>query len=743
MKTNLSLLFVFSFLLLTGCNSTEEKEEKVLPIQRKLALRMSTSETNISDKVNQQEISNLSGYLFEGGILTEIYPNLSVNDAGIVGGMSVPDKTDAHLYLLANIGELPEAGLFIKGSFLENSLKDLALVSEPFLKQGAPLAMAGYRDIGSILSEKDTEFSLTRSFARIDIEPASGIAIKNILVDHVAQSGYLLPQSSVQIPANTVKGQLEKNYEQPLETKEEGVFYFYEQTGDAPTVTVTAQIDGKEEILTTTLPDTILRNQIYYLKITSEGGIVEKKPAFTVSPQLDIIEFDAAAKTLEVIVTCRDQDVELNVTRAGDTWLRVGEVQTDASNPLKKTFTIQVFENSSGSLRFGKVIIKADDTTHEYFISQSEEKVTLPYTVEFKYKGVALGENLRVPAKGAKGTLTMKSSSGEIDEDGFLSLRAAEGTSWVKIGNEFSFSFSDQIYHDCAGSFLEFDENLGDERQMTAEFYSKTSGIVYHRMYFIQEASVDYINLSATSLNADRYGNIFDEPFALEVESNQVWELRCMADWVKLRYTPGNRSQTVEVAIEENQSGSARNAELEFIIGGNTIKQFPISQSVTENSTFTLKYEINLIMTTINDRFKGTLATNPSIIYYANDVQIYNPGTSAISPDETIKRQSGNPYGFIVDAPASFNRIEVNNIADRLLVYRNYRGTAASQPNNGGITIRNSNYSQSIFRRISFTLPIPAGVRRTQKVVYNMTINNITNNAAHDTPIITHTIEEQ
>lgn len=269
MKAN--LFFIFSFILLMGCST----EENISPIQKQLLLRINTSETATYDRVNTQEIDNLSGYLFENGILSEVYSNLSVGNGGSVKGMTVPDKPDAHLYLLANIKNALEDRLFIKDSFSEASFRTLVLVSEPLSGKGVPLAMAGYRDVGSILADEAMEFGVTRSFARIDVDPASGVAIKSISVEHVAQSGYLLTQSSVQTPENTKWGELEKNYDHPLEAKEEGIFYFYEQTGLAPVVTVTAQINGREKTVITTLPDIIKRNHIYNLIITTDGVGIE------------------------------------------------------------------------------------------------------------------------------------------------------------------------------------------------------------------------------------------------------------------------------------------------------------------------------------------------------------------------------------------------------------------------------------------------------------------------------------
>lgn len=459
---------------------------------------------------------------------------------------------------------------------------------------------------------------------------------------------------------------------------------------------------------------------------------------FTVSPVENVIELDANAATRKIIVTRRDKDVQLTVTRVGDAWLRINPIEEDTANPLVASFDIQVFENTDRLPRTGKVMIKSSGMSYEYVINQSDTKDELPFTVEIKYNGAVLGDELRVPAKASGGRLEVTNSTGRVEEDGTLYLRAAHGDAWAKINHEWSLYDPDAIYHGRSQSLLEFGENIGEERQMIAEFYSRKSGKVYHRTTFIQAASSDYLNLSSTSLDVDRFGNIYDEPFALQVQSNAVWELKCAASWITVNYIVGTRSQIVKIVVDENQTGQPRSAQLEFVADGNVVRTFPITQSVDESATFTLKYELNLELNTIENRFMSYLPTTHAV-YYANDVQIYNPGTSS-NGDETIKIRANGTYGFVADAPATFNKLMVSNIRDRLLVYPGYRGVATNQYNGGGITVANTKYAQSFFRQIRYNLPIPGGVKRTQKVVYKILINNLTGNAQHDTPIITYTL---
>lgn len=312
------------------------------------------------------------------------------------------------------------------------------------------------------------------------------------------------------------------------------------------------------------------------------------------------------------------------------------------------------------------------------------------------------------------------------------------GVCWAKIGNAVSTIWQDRIWAGRTDCLLLFEENTGEERSLEVEFYSRDPELVCKRLTIIQEKAAGYLTLSTASLEVDRYGNEYDFPLELGVESNAVWSIACDADWVVADYRQGVRKQTVNVLVKENTGGVARNTTLRFMAGGKVMKEFPISQSAAENSSFNLKFELNLELSTAGDRFR---AYNNGNAFYPDRIEIFN----ALSlGDATAKIYSSAPYGFVADAPGSFNRLEITDFRDQFFVYRGYKGVAASQSyRNGGITIGNSQFSYPFFRQIYFTLPIPAGVKRTQMVRYKIVINNITANQSHDTPVITYEVIEQ
>lgn len=154
-----------------------------------------------------------------------------------------------------------------------------------------------------------------------------------------------------------------------------------------------------------------------------------------------------------------------------------------------------------------------------------------------------------------------------------------------------------------------------------------------------------------------------------------------------------------------------------------------------------LTYELALELSTVDNGFHGHNNYNGAD-YYPDRVEVYNAYPS-VWGDRTAKTQTAMPYGFCTDAPRSYNRLSVPAFGDEVFVFRGYRGEAGSQYNSGGITIVNARFSQVFFRQIRFTLPIPAGVLPSQKVVYRIVVEHITANAEHDTPQISFEIVDR
>lgn len=273
MKFKLLLFLLLSLSFMISCDTREEVPSSA---SCQIVLRMGMPGSNTLEAVNPQQITDLGGYLFESGILIKKYPSLTVDANGVVGGMIVPINPDASLYLMANVADLMDENVYLgEGITTEDDFKKVFVTSDPLPAVGADFVMTGRHDVSDILSAKRAEFALTRAFARLDVEPTPGVVIEKIVVNQVAKAVFLFAQDPVETPVDPERGTLEKIYESPLDAKEEGVFYFYEQTGDKVEAVITARIDGVKNILKAILPDVIRRNHTYNLRVTKVNANIE------------------------------------------------------------------------------------------------------------------------------------------------------------------------------------------------------------------------------------------------------------------------------------------------------------------------------------------------------------------------------------------------------------------------------------------------------------------------------------
>lgn len=273
MKLKLLLFLLLSLSFLMSCDTREDVPSSA---SRQIVLRMGMPGSNTPEAVNPEQITDLSGYLFESGILRKRYPSLTVGANGVVEGMIVPVNPDASLYLMANVAKLMGESVFMEeGITTEDDFKQLFVTSDPLPAEGAAFVMTGRHDVSDILSAKRADFVLTRAFARLDVEPAPGVEIEKIVVNQVAKAVYLFEQDPLETPVDSDRATLEKIYESPLTEKEEGTFYFYEQTGGMVEVVITARIDGVKNELKAKLPAAIRRNHTYKLRVTKVYADIE------------------------------------------------------------------------------------------------------------------------------------------------------------------------------------------------------------------------------------------------------------------------------------------------------------------------------------------------------------------------------------------------------------------------------------------------------------------------------------
>lgn len=350
------------------------------------------------------------------------------------------------------------------------------------------------------------------------------------------------------------------------------------------------------------------------------------------------------------------------------------------------------------------------------------------------YDGKTLGNSLLIPA-----LVTDKSIDITTSPQLFRTYKLRNGSGeacWARIIS-IGVGSPNQIKEADMYSKLSFEENFGPERKMTLEFYDITQPhAVYKQVVVTQQAASNYLNLSTQAISADKMGTVYDIPFEVNVTSNLSWTIEASDAWIDVKYTPGVKNQLIKIDLEINDTGAARSGSVRLMAAGREVKRIQISQSAVESASFTLRYELNFDLTTYGNWFthKGQ--------YYPDEAHMYNY-YSAEFGDETAKIRSSQPYGFVVDAPASFNKIEVRGFRhDKFLTVRNYSGQAT--------TIRNANMSvmcyrigYPFFRSFRVNIPIPAGVKRHQMVRLDMQFVDTQHIMYYPVPTIQTTIIDQ
>lgn len=291
-------------LLLAGCTADKEVFDLESIRSGTLMLRMAGQEGSPDGTADAGSIKDLTGMLFEGGVLTDVFSGLSLGEGGEVKGMTVPDAPGARLYFLANAGGLTGEKP-VPGSLFEHDFRKMTFASELRPEQGGALVMTGYCELGSQPQYEKAEALLTRCFARFDVEPAEGVTVSFIRVDDVAQSVYLFGQETVKSPEDVQRVTLERIFDAPLTGRQEGVFYLYEQAGQELQVEILAEVNGVKNKLTAALPDVIKRNHVYNLKVTavgahvqllvqeqpwSEGDVIEATPDLSQKVKVDVTQ---------------------------------------------------------------------------------------------------------------------------------------------------------------------------------------------------------------------------------------------------------------------------------------------------------------------------------------------------------------------------------------------------------------------------------------------------------------------
>lgn len=226
-----------------------------------------TGLTGVSEDNQGGEVENLKGFRFEDGILKEIFPSLTVDEAG--NCLISPSEKKGELYFVAN----PEA---VDGmEELAAGVTDLAdfmrlrLVSGRIGSGVLPMTGSMPLDEGG-----ESVVRLKRSVARVDLSSFSkGISIRSVKIGNVWQTGYVNPQSKVATPDGAGKDDFQVAYDDgEFSNGKRTVLYLVEQYNRELEVEIVIDYKGAWHRLTTHLPEVIERNTVYALHVRGHGA---------------------------------------------------------------------------------------------------------------------------------------------------------------------------------------------------------------------------------------------------------------------------------------------------------------------------------------------------------------------------------------------------------------------------------------------------------------------------------------
>lgn len=221
------------------------------------------------DLEGENEIKDMQACLFQDGVMTQVYEDLTSTDAGY--GLQV-DRLEGRLYMLANLSGKIDLNTMLLSSTSE----------EDFFKTAIDMGSDGNTVnffTGVVeLSGPDT-YSYTagmeRGVARFDLAVTSGsqpVKVKKIEVTNVAQKGYLrTPSEGVSTPDAAGSSSVTVEFDEPVTDASQGFLYLYEQKNTGMQIIVTVEAAGQEKILTKSFSGDINRNTVYAIKVNKSN----------------------------------------------------------------------------------------------------------------------------------------------------------------------------------------------------------------------------------------------------------------------------------------------------------------------------------------------------------------------------------------------------------------------------------------------------------------------------------------
>lgn len=261
-------IYVCLFLLFCGCTAEEYTSGALSgDAVRVRMLASAMTEGEISDAENQ--INEVSGFRFEGGILREVFTSMTPDVSGFL--QFKPSEVKGTVYFLANAATVVQNRNLQIGQTTLDDFLSLEATSGEMTANG--LVMSGKFSLDEELIS--SAVALKRSVSRIDLDSSfEGVQVNRVRIEDVVQKGYINEQSEeVRIPSGAESVNMEKDFTSvPFSGGTETLFYICEQGTEPHAVEIqVTTADGAWHVLKTTLP-VVKRNTVYTLKVYGNGA---------------------------------------------------------------------------------------------------------------------------------------------------------------------------------------------------------------------------------------------------------------------------------------------------------------------------------------------------------------------------------------------------------------------------------------------------------------------------------------
>ena len=247
------------------------------PQQAVITTRLATFEGNGQIVEGENDINDMQACLFENGILTQVFKNLTPADGGYTLSLN---RYGGNLYMLANTANVINL----------DQLKEKAITETDWLKTVFPVqnSKATHFFTGMLTLDGETQdgaslpLTLKRGVARFDvvINVAGSASVKSLTLTNVAQSTYLFPQEKAPFsPENIIRKDTVCAFNEPLAQSTPVVLYVYEQDNAEMEISAEISFDGgASKILTKPLEGALKRNTIYTITIRKDDIDVTLQP---------------------------------------------------------------------------------------------------------------------------------------------------------------------------------------------------------------------------------------------------------------------------------------------------------------------------------------------------------------------------------------------------------------------------------------------------------------------------------